>query len=275
MGLLFGIFLVVCQELAYQYRLQEQYKEASLVTGVPKPTSSPVIDRLMAALRPELTPGETDAGAQDSDLPPGYRHSASGNGVTIELGNEALTIDFVALKSANEDFVGWFMIPGTDISYPVVQGQDNSFYLKHIFDGSYGTVGTLFMDCRNVILEDENTMIHGHNFHQYGAMFSKLIYYEKQEYYSEHPVMYYLTQEGGYAIEIFSVYEASTSDAIYTFTFSTDKEYKAFLDHVTEKSAIRTDVKVTAQDKVMTLSTCSNKDSNGRFVVVGKIVAFG
>ena len=273
LGLIFGIFMVVCQELAYQYRVQKQYKEPGhVVTSVPKSTESPAFET-PAAVRPEISP-EQGADVEGSGIPVGYYYSAGSNDVTIDIGTEEITIDFVALTSENSDFTGWFVIPGTDISYPVVQGADNAFYLNHIFNGAYGTVGTLFADCNNVMLEDENTIIYGHNFHQYGTMFSKLLYYEKQDYYEEHPAMYYLTEEGGYKIEIFSVYEASTSDPIYTLSFAGDEEYKVFLDHVAEMSTIRSDTHVTVQDKVITLSTCSNRYSDGRFVVVGKIVAF-
>jgi len=274
-GLIFGVFLVVSQELAYQYRVQKQYKEPGhLVTSVPKSTESPTFETPIA-VRPEVSSSQLGEDIEESGTPVGYYYSASNNDVTIEIGAAEITIDFTALMSENEDFTGWFVIPGTDISYPVVQGADNAFYLNHTFNGAYGTVGTLFADCNNMMLDDENTIIYGHNFHQYGAMFSKLLYYEKQDYYEEHPVMYYLTEEGGYKIEVYSVYEASTSDPIYTLSFSGNEEYKVFLDHAAKMSAIESDVQVTVEDKVITLSTCSNRDSEGRFVVVGKASAFG
>ena len=273
LGVIFGIMLVVCQELIYQYSVLRQYEESNhFVTSVPKPAlPAPPLPSAMWLGDP---PPEPDAAVNDG-TPPGYRYLADSNTVFIDIGDAELPIDFAELKSINGDFTGWFVIPGTDISYPVVQGSDNSFYLNHIFDGSYSMVGALFADFRNVMLSDENTIIYGHNFHRFGAMFSKLIYYEGQEYYDAHPVMYYLTEDGGYRIEIFSVYEASTSDPIYTLTFATDAEYAAFLSHVASKSAIVPSVSAaTTQDRVITLSTCSNKDPDGRFVVVGKIVPF-
>ena len=276
LGFIFGVMLVISQEMAYQYRLQKQYKGSSeTVISVPRPTVSLDVEATVT-VRPESpSPSqEPEIETEGSGTPVGYYYSASNNDVTIEVGAEEITLDFFALESENADFTGWFVIPGTDISYPVVQGTDNAFYLNHIFSGAYGTVGTLFADCNNMMLEDENTIIYGHNFHQYGAMFSKLLYFENQDYYEEHPVMYYLTKEGGYKIEVFSAYEASTSDAIYTLSFAGDDCYKVFLDHVVEMSAIQSDVEVTVQDKVITLSTCSNRYSDGRFVVVGKVSAF-
>ena len=274
LGLIFGISLVVCQELAYQYRMQKRYEQyGPIVTSVPRSTASPVLGSVVTRpLEESAPPQEPDA--EESGVPVGYSYSDDSNDVCIEIGNEEITIDFTALKSENGDFTGWFVIPGTDISYPVVQGTDNAFYLDHVFDGSYNTVGTLFADYRNMMLGDENTIIYGHNFHQFGAMFSKMVYYAHQDYYEEHPVMYYLTEECGYKIEVFSVYEASTFDPVFTLTFVGDKDYGVFLDHVMEMSVVKTVVRVTERDKVMTLSTCSNDYYDRRFVVVGKVSAF-
>lgn len=57
-------------------------------------------------------------------------------------------VDFAALESINSDCVAWIRIDGTEIDYPVVQGHDNSFYLKHLFGGEFGTekAAQLYLD---------------------------------------------------------------------------------------------------------------------------------
>ena len=92
-------------------------------------------------------------------------------------------IDFDALKTVNEDVVGWLYLPDTVISYPVVQGDDNSYYLKHLVDGTYNANGCLFMDHKNQRdLKDDNTLIYGHHMES-GKMFASLVKYKDQEFY--------------------------------------------------------------------------------------------
>lgn len=291
LGLIFGIFLVICQELGYQHRLQKQYQEYTMETSAIWPTVlvspssevttmpseeviTPVTPEITQEAHNEPTDAELEADPEESGTPTRYHYADGINDVTIDIGDEQIVMNFVAFESINSDFTGWFVIPGTDISYPVVQGEDNSFYLNHVFDGDYSTVGTLFADFRNTMLEDKNTIIYGHNFDNDGAMFSKLLHYAEQSFYDEHPVMYYLTEECGYEIEVLSVYEASIYDMIYNLSFPTDKDYQEFLDYVTEMSAVETGVSATVEDKIITLSTCSSTYSDGRFVVVGKVTAF-
>ncbi len=71
--------------------------------------------------------------------------SESGETETIPVGP---TIDFVGLKEINEDCVAWIYIEDTAINYPVVQGSDNSFYLKHLIDGKWNSAGCIFLDSR-------------------------------------------------------------------------------------------------------------------------------
>ncbi len=66
-----------------------------------------------------------------------------------QLTEKVLNVDFDELKEINEDVAAWLYIPDTIINYPVVQGEDNNFYLKHLLDGTYNANGCLFVDCKN------------------------------------------------------------------------------------------------------------------------------
>ena len=111
-------------------------------------------------------------------------------------------MDFESLLAQGPDVKAWLELPGTVIQYPVAQGEDNSYYLKHLYDGTANKVGCLFIDYENAEdFSDNNTIIYGHNMRD-GSMFSALVEYKAQAYYDEHPEMYLVTPEGGYVVEV-------------------------------------------------------------------------
>ena len=94
---------------------------------------------------PEDTP-KPDGGEPDAE-PDGY-----------------LKIDFEGLQAVNPDVIAWIDIPGLSISYPVVQGTDNAYYLHHLFTGEYNGSGSIFADWHNQPdFADPNTIVYGHN----------------------------------------------------------------------------------------------------------------
>ena len=75
-----------------------------------------------------------------------------------------LKIDFEGLQAVNPDVIAWIDIPGLSISYPVVQGTDNAYYLHHLFTGEYNSSGSIFADWHNQQdFTDPNTIVYGHN----------------------------------------------------------------------------------------------------------------
>ena len=93
-------------------------------------------------------------------------------------------VDFAALESINSDCVAWIRIDGTEIDYPVVQGHDNSFYLKHLFGGKWNGAGCIFLDSRvNPDLSDRHSVLYGHHMKN-GTMFSDIAKYKDQTFYS-------------------------------------------------------------------------------------------
>ena len=140
------------------------------------------------------------------------KQSEFGETETIPLGP---TIDFAGLKEINEDCVAWIHIEDTAINYPVVQGSDNSFYLKHLIDGKWNSAGCIFLDSRvGSDLSDRHSIIYGHHMKD-GTMFSGLTKYKKQEYYEAHSEGLLITPERTYTIEFFAGYVASVEDPAF------------------------------------------------------------
>lgn len=182
-----------------------------------------------------------------------------------------LDIDFAALREASPDIVGWLYCPDTAVSYPLVQGQDNSYYLSHLADGSENRNGCLFMDCENRRdLSDENTLLYGHHMAS-GKMFACLVSYAEQEYYEAHPVVYLVTEEKDYRLELFAGYTAAVDSDAYTLRFASKEDFAAWLVRIKEKSDFSSKVQVGEGDHIVTLSTCAYSFENARYVVHGKL----
>lgn len=176
-----------------------------------------------------------------------------------------ISVDFSVLKQENEDIVGWLYLEDSPINYPVVQSYDNDYYLRRLVNGEYNIAGSLFMDYRNDSnLEDNNTIIYGHNMKN-NTMFGFLQEYKNQNYYDNHKVMYYFTPEKNYIIELFTGYTISVESDIYDLSIIDSSK----LEELISKSDFESNTKVTEEDKIITLSTCAYEYDGARYVVMG------
>ena len=168
-----------------------------------------------------------------------------------------IQIDFDTLCNKNQDVVAWIYCPDTPINYPIVQASDNEYYLRRLLDGSYNTAGTLFIDYRNAAdLSDWNSIIYGHNL-KHEAMFGSLPNYEAQSYYEAHPQLFLLTPEHDYVIELLAGFTTSADDEIYN-GFSADKDARTrLLQSWLNSSDFISNIEYTAEQQLITLSTCS------------------
>ncbi len=188
-----------------------------------------------------------------------------------DLNVAPITIDFAALTAASSDVVGWLYCEGTAINYPIVQSEDNAYYLHRLFDGTYNSGGSLFLDYRNSFdFTDSNSVVYGHNMKD-GSMFGTLVNYKDAEYFTEHPVMYLLTPDKDYKIEIFAGCVTDYKSEAYTKNFETEAEAEEFIQAAYATSTFTSGVEVTAADKIITLSTCSYEFDNARYVIFGKL----
>ena len=220
-----------------------------------------------AGLSEYVTPAETDGENGNAEAP----EETGASSISLP------TVDFESLLAQGPDVKAWLELPGTVIQYPVAQGEDNSYYLKHLYDGTSNKVGCLFIDYENAEdFSDNNTIIYGHNMRD-GSMFSTLVEYKAQAYYDEHPEMYLVTPEGGYVVEVFSAFVASPEESgsetsPWALEWKDSGAYTTWLSAMQERSVIETGVSVTSSDKVLTLSTCTNGGAD-RFIVMGRLVA--
>lgn len=185
-----------------------------------------------------------------------------------EAETELPQVDFETLADINPDVVGWLYCPNTVISYPVPQGENNSYYLKHLFDGTRNSAGSLFLDSRCQGLEGQNSVIYGH-YMKNGTLFASLSEYQEQEYYEAHPELFLITPENTLTIRLFSAYIAGGDDDAWQLTFSSQEEYGAWLERLLERSCFTSEVIPKSTDRVITLSTCNYMFPGARFVCHG------
>ena len=181
--------------------------------------------------------------------------------LSFEIGHQKL-------REINGDYVGWIAMNDI-INYPVVQGSDNEYYLTHTFNNTENSAGSIFMETLNSAdFSDVHTILYGHNMKN-GSMFGTLMEYESPSYLVAHPLIFIDTEEGSHAYKIFSCYRVDADSDSYTIGFKADEMYVNFLKKLKERSAYDTGVEVTMDDKIITLSTCTNTGTN-RYLVHAK-----
>lgn len=178
-----------------------------------------------------------------------------------------ININFDVLKEINEDIVGWIYFENININYPIVKGEDNSYYLEHTFKNNNNSSGSIFMDYRNDYeFNDPNTIIYGHNMRN-GSMFGSLMKIMNEDTYRENTKFWILTNNNKYKCEIFSAYIDESTSESYKLGFENKEEYNEYLNSIVEKSLYITGINPTQDDSVITLSTCATAEGSSRFIV--------
>lgn len=170
---------------------------------------------------------------------------------------------FDALEKINKDIVGWIQLPETSLNYPVLQGKTNHEYLHLNFKREERRRGSIFMDYRNKLnLLNDNTM------------FDVLEQYLNQSFYDKHPTILFDNKYGKYQLQIFSAYKTTTKNNYIKTTFTNKQQFQQFLKKTRQQSVIKSQVNVSEDDQIMTLSTCEDaySETEKRIVVVAKII---
>ncbi|MBE5972407.1 MAG: class B sortase [Lachnoclostridium sp.] len=176
-----------------------------------------------------------------------------------------------ALREVNADVLGWIEIPGTQLAYPIMDGNDNEYYLEHTWDKQPSAAGSVFLEqLNNSDLRDFNTLIYGHRMMN-GSMFGSLKYFNTNEHYEKHPYVYILDDSGVHRYEIFSAYTAPVEGAAFVYGFHNEEGMQLFLDYCMSNSEIDTGVVPTVDDKILTLVTCTGRGYEARWVVQARL----
>ncbi|MDB8628467.1 class B sortase, LPKTxAVK-specific [Streptococcus parasanguinis] len=177
---------------------------------------------------------------------------------------------FDQLKAVNPEAIAYVYAPGTELDEPVVQTGDNATYLDKTFDGGNEPyMGTVFMDTDNKKdFSDRLTWLFGHaRGSKVGdhRMFNDVNYYDKQEYFDQHPYVVIETPERKYYYEAMCLVIVPETTAFYRTSFKDDKDFTTQLKKVYEDGQTKNpNIKIKASDKYLVLSTCREEDETIR-----------
>jgi len=180
-------------------------------------------------------------------------------------------MDFTELKAGNPDVVAWLTLPDTKIDYPVVQGEDNAYYLNHDAKKRPNKNGAIFLDYRaHADFSDFNSVIHGHHMKS-GAMFQNLVKFKEKAFWDSHTSAILYTPGYTYSLEIIAVAVVRHDSPLFQYAFASPAEKTAHLDEIRGSAKFYRDVGITGDDRIVTLSTCSYEFKNARTMVIAKI----
>ena len=193
--------------------------------------------------------------------------------VTVSSARYAVNFDYLTL--INDEVVGWIYQEGTPINYPVVRGDDNEYYLTHLFNRTYNKSGSVFMDAGNsAAFIDSATYLYGHH-SKGGGMFATLSNYLEPEYYEAHPQFLLVTPFADYQVDVFAGMATFVEDeeSWRPKTLETEQDMQAFLDLILSQSFIQApeDRLPLWGDRLLVLVTCTNIHSNQRYVIYGRM----
>jgi len=173
----------------------------------------------------------------------------------------------------NDDIVGHVRVQGTNINYTIAQSTDNDFYLTKDLNKQENAAGSIYMDSdAKVDPLSDNIILYGHNMKD-GSMFHNIRYYSDYEYFTTNKYINLMTLYENTQWEIFAFYDTHTDFDYLITDFDSEERHQEFLNEITSRSNHLSPITVTTEDKILTLSTCTNVDENTRFVVHAKLIS--
>lgn len=180
---------------------------------------------------------------------------------------------FQIIQEINSDVKAWLEIPGADVDHPVVQAEDNEYYLNRDFYKKYRYAGTLYFDYRNNLEGSfQNLIIYGHHMSD-GSMFGKLGDFLKKDFYEKNKTFTMITEDTVYECEIFAVYQCLTDFPYAQPVLFNEEYYTEYVQMCREASIYDTGTQISPGDLLLTLSTCDLRydKEKGRIVIQAKL----
>lgn len=173
-----------------------------------------------------------------------------------------------SMQKNYDDSVGWIYIPDTKVNYPVMQSDDNEYYLHRAVDGSCLHAGSVFLDyrCNNDFSEKIN-VLYGHNLSN-GTMFADVKKYLNDEYFDSHRYGWLTVENEIYLIEFIAVSQHKSTDRFYDVS----ADFTEWREWLRRNSLIWKNDGISEENCFVSLSTCTESKGSSRTVLTGKII---
>lgn len=213
-------------------------------------------------LRPQLPTGAAGSGTAEA---------AGGNEGAASDPGSAEPVNYLAeLQESNPDVAAWLTVPGTAIDFPVVQGEDNKYYLNHDLEGENSKLGVPFLDvrCRRDFT-DFNSIVYGHHISG-GRMFSDLDKFREEAFFWEHPEATLITETHVYTVRLLACLITPSDGFVYHTVFLSEDDRRIFLRDVKANALwLRDFSEEELSGNLLTLSTCAYEYDGARTVLIG------
>jgi len=182
-------------------------------------------------------------------------------------------LGFEQLQAINPNVFGWLTVYGTNIDYPLLQGEDNQRYVYTNARGEPAMSGAIFLDFRNNLdFTDFNNIIYGHDMAR-GAMFGDIANFVEEYYFDTHRFGMVFTGEEYYGLEIFALLLVDAHDfEIYNPTMTDTNIKEEFFERIFSEAIHQRDINVTTNDRIVMLSTCTPTATNGRHILLARLM---
>ena len=245
---------------------RQRLKETEIKPYMPTPTILAALDE---ASEPEKTTSIAVSTIPEDEISP--TTTSETTTATPELPSEVkeqLIDSAQSLNTAYPDAIGWLYIPDTVINYPVMQSDDNFYYLDHAYDGSPLKAGSVYLDCRcEGRFRNPINIVYAHNMKN-GSMFAQITRFKNDSFFESHKYGWLATPETVYRIDFFSLAVADWHDELY----KGDTSISEWIPHLYDRSAVCREMTYTDDDRFVSFSTCSYEFENARNILTGKLV---
>ncbi len=191
------------------------------------------------------------------------------NDMVKVIANDILNDNKIKLyqeKYQNEDIIGILSIDGV-ITTPLVQTDNNNYYLNHLVNKNYNKTGSIFVDYRTDIDKSKQVNIFGHSSTIYDIPFNNLKKYLSENFYKEHKILTIETENNIYTYEIFAVKVTSDEEHLNIF-YQNNSEFEEHLQKLKSDALYETNVDVSNNDSILTLQTCIFNDPRGSLLII-------